>query len=183
MKETQEEEDKITSLIGNFGRWQAMLFFPLGLHFVFGSFQTLVTPFLSLEGDYFCQIEAPNGVFQSLSQWRNFSNPSANGTVDKCNIYELDYASLNKISMEEGKPAEDYATNVHSLQKIVQPSNLRPKTLNPQLSLTSVWCAAIIGKSHLLNPCTCWGFLSGPLFLALSRIKWAGRKLSLWRRC
>ena len=111
MKETQEEEDKITSLIGNFGRWQAMLFFPLGLHFVFGSFQTLVTPFLSLEGDYFCQIEAPNGVFQSLSQWRNFSNPSENGTVDKCNIYELDYASLNKISMEEGKPAEDYATN------------------------------------------------------------------------
>ena len=97
----KEEEDKITSLIGNFGRWQAMLFLPLGLHFVFGSFQTLVTPFLSLEGDYFCRIEAPQDVFQSLSQWRNFSNPSVNGTVDKCNVYDLDYTKLNKIAMEK----------------------------------------------------------------------------------
>ena len=104
----KEEEDKITSLIGNFGRWQAMLFLPLGLHFVFGSFQTLVTPFLSLEGDYFCQIEAPKDVFQSLSQWRNFSNPSVNGTVDKCNVYDLDYTKLNKIAMEKGTSAQEY---------------------------------------------------------------------------
>ena len=64
----EEEKDPITNLIGNFGKWQAMLFLPLGLHFVFGSFQTLVTPFLSLEGDYYCQIEAPKGVFTSLNQ-------------------------------------------------------------------------------------------------------------------
>ena len=105
----EEEEDKIVSLIGNFGRWQAVIFLPLGLHFVFGSFQTLVTPFLSLEGDYFCSIEAPEGVFHNLSQWRNFANPTENGTVDKCNIYEIDYTALSKNDMENGRGAEEYA--------------------------------------------------------------------------
>lgn len=122
-----EERDQITHLIGNFGKWQALIILPLGLHFIFGSFPTLVTTFLSLEGDFYCQIEAPDGVFESLEQWRNFSNPikvsSAcyfeyqshtkkvcfqNGTVDKCNIYELDYSLLSQLAMERGATAEEY---------------------------------------------------------------------------
>ena len=70
-----ETSDQITELIGDFGKWQALIIFPLGLHFVFGSFNTLVTPFLSLETDFYCKVEAPDGVFKSLEQWRNFSNP------------------------------------------------------------------------------------------------------------
>ena len=42
---------------------------------MFGSFQTLVTSFLSLEGDYYCKIEAPEGVFGDLPRWREFANP------------------------------------------------------------------------------------------------------------
>ena len=68
----------IAQLIGNFGKWQAFIIFPLGIHFMFGSFQTLVTPFLSLEGDFYCKIEAPDGIFDSLSQWRTFANPIDN---------------------------------------------------------------------------------------------------------
>lgn len=71
----KEEQDQISHLIGDFGKWQALLILPLGVHFVFGSFQTLVTSFLSLEADFYCQIEAPDGIFESLEQWRNFSNP------------------------------------------------------------------------------------------------------------
>ena len=69
------EKDQISQLIGNFGKWQAFIIFPLGIHFMFGSFQTLVTSFLSLEGDYYCKIEAPEGVFGNLSRWREFANP------------------------------------------------------------------------------------------------------------
>ena len=69
------EQDQICHLIGNFGKWQAFIIFPLSIHFMFGSFQTLVTSFLSLEGDFYCKIEAPEGIFDSLPQWRNFSNP------------------------------------------------------------------------------------------------------------
>ena len=49
----------------------------LGLHFIFGSWQTLVTSFLSREPDFFCAMEGevPKGIFDSLDQWRNFSNP------------------------------------------------------------------------------------------------------------
>ena len=48
------------------------------------------------EGDYFCKIEAPDGTFQSLVEWRNFSNPiKYEGNVDKCNIYDLDYKQLD----------------------------------------------------------------------------------------
>jgi hypothetical protein len=70
-----DSDDQITKLVGDFGKWQALLIFPLLIHFVFGSWQTLVTSFLSLEGDFWCQIEAPEGVFESLEQWRNFSSP------------------------------------------------------------------------------------------------------------
>ncbi len=70
-----DEDDQIIRLVGNFGKWQALLICPLFLHFVFGSYQTLVTSFLSLKGDFWCEIEAPEGVFESYEQWRNFSNP------------------------------------------------------------------------------------------------------------
>ena len=53
---------------------------------MFGSFQTLVTSFLSLEGDYYCKIEAPEGVFGSLSRWREFANPA-----DKVSPKESDW--------------------------------------------------------------------------------------------
>jgi len=103
------EQDPIAQLIGNFGKWQAFIIFPLGIHFMFGSFQTLVTPFLSLEGDFYCKIEAPEGIFDSLSQWRTFANPiDDNGTVDMCNIYEFDYTRLSKLDMEDGRGIEDF---------------------------------------------------------------------------
>ena len=53
---------------------------------MFGSFQTLVTSFLSLEGDFYCKIEAPENIFDSLPQWREFSNP-----VDVNPIYLITY--------------------------------------------------------------------------------------------
>ena len=77
-RKVKMEQDPIAQLIGNFGKWQAFIIFPLGIHFMFGSFQTLVTPFLSLEGDFYCKIEAPDGIFDSLSQWRTFANPTDN---------------------------------------------------------------------------------------------------------
>jgi len=103
------EKDQISQLIGDFGKWQAFIIFPLGIHFMFGSFQTLVTSFLSLEGDYYCKIEAPEGVFGSLSRWREFANPAdKNGTVDKCNIYDFDYKTLSQMAIDDGKTVEDY---------------------------------------------------------------------------
>ena len=77
MEPEGDQKDQITSLIGNFGKWQAILIFPLAFHYVFGSFQTLVTPFLSLEVDnnFFCKNLAPKDVFMNLTQWGQFSNP------------------------------------------------------------------------------------------------------------
>ncbi len=111
MANEEKQQDPIAQWIGDFGKWQALIILPLGVHFFFGSLQTLVTPFLSLEGDFYCQVEAPDGIFESLEQWGNFSNPVENGTVNKCQIYDLDYTLLSKLAMERGATPEDFKEN------------------------------------------------------------------------
>lgn len=103
---SDEEEDQVTQVIGEFGKWQGLLIIPLGFHFLFGSWQTLATSFLAREPDFFCKVEAPIGVFDSLDQWRNFSNPiiqkDDKDVFDKCNIYDLDFSKLNQLSLQQG---------------------------------------------------------------------------------
>lgn len=99
-----DDDDQIIRLIGNFGLWQALLICPLFVHFVFGSWQTLVTSFLSLERGYWCDIQAPDNVFGSLEEWENFSSPILeNGKLDKCNIYDLDYTLLSQVSVQSSE--------------------------------------------------------------------------------
>ena len=34
-----------------------------------------MTSFLARKPEFYCEIEAPQDIFQSLEEWRNFSNP------------------------------------------------------------------------------------------------------------
>ena len=44
-----------------------------------------MTSFLARKPEFYCEIEAPQDIFQSLEEWRNFSNPwIATDQVKKC---------------------------------------------------------------------------------------------------
>merc|ERR1719150_1436792 len=120
-KSSTDDEDQVIQIIGTFGKWQAMPIFPLGLHFIFGSFQTLVTPFMSIKPDYHCKIEAPKDIFDSYDErWRNFSNPynETLETFDLCNIYDIDYSLINKMAVESGKTAKKLQPRRYNNEKM-----------------------------------------------------------------
>ncbi len=112
-----EELDSITEIVGDFGLWQGLLLIPYGIHFVFQSFQTLGTTFLTLEPpDFFCKIDTKEDIFRSydlnpilevrgnlfdLRLWpRVFSK---DGTRDRCKIFNIDYCNLT-----DQNPGEEF---------------------------------------------------------------------------
>ena len=94
-------------------------------------------------------------------------NDDGKPTVDKCNVYDLDYASLNKLSIEQGSSANELfgqnittknCTNfeydnseiessiVTDVSFIAQFSCSQAFSDFPLLHFSSIWCVMITGK-------------------------------------
>ncbi len=94
---TREIKDPIESSIGKIGKWQWMIIVPLAIRDIVTSWQTLLPPFFAKEMPYWCQVQASEGIFESLQDWEAFSSPPlGNDTFDKCRIYDLPYSEMTE---------------------------------------------------------------------------------------
>ena len=48
-------EDRVTSSIGNIGKWQWLVILPIALREIFTGWQMILTPFLAKESKFWCK--------------------------------------------------------------------------------------------------------------------------------
>jgi hypothetical protein len=107
-----EERDPIVDIIGNIGKWQWLIILPLAIREIFSSWQMLAPPFLAMEKDFWC-VDNGTDNFDNLTDWQRFASPILeNGKYDKCNIYDVDYTTLEDYEGGGRNASEYFDTNM-----------------------------------------------------------------------
>ena len=65
----EEQQDQVTNVIGNIGKWQWLIILPLAIREIFTSWQMLSPPFLAKQPSNFFCYEPGMGLFDSLDDW------------------------------------------------------------------------------------------------------------------
>ncbi len=94
--------DRLTEVMGKFGRWQCLLVIPFSLSISSHALQMLSTKWLTQPVDFWCAKPENFHTDLSTEEWRNLSAPlDEDGNFDACWMFDVDYTAITN------RPAAD----------------------------------------------------------------------------
>ena len=101
--ENQNEIDHITSIIGPFGLFHAVIYTVVGMTISIHYWQMTSNKFLAYETDFWCS-RPENLKNLSAEIWKNVSAPLLeNGEFDRCNIFDVTFEKSSNRPEENTK--------------------------------------------------------------------------------
>ena len=90
-----EHEDPFSAAYGNWGRWQTICFFLVGLAAIICTYPTLIMTFMNAKVDFWCR-RPQNLRDLDIKEWRALSG----GSEKNCQIFNLSYLEM---TLDEAK--------------------------------------------------------------------------------
>ena len=92
---SEDPGDQFTAVYGDWGKWQTLIFFMVGLLAIFCTYPTLIMTFINAKIDFWCQ-RPEHFIDLDVEDWKAFSGHDEGN----CQIANISYAD---VTLEEAK--------------------------------------------------------------------------------